>query len=100
MDHIKSAKKKVMVTMPDGSDVFAFLNLNAKETDSDIIKTQFTNRMHMLLSKIPQEQREIIIMRFFYKMSLIIQYPLQHQATMLDSFPYWKIHHRDINFAS
>jgi RNA polymerase sigma factor (sigma-70 family) len=69
MDHLKSSKKRTMVSMPDGSDVFAFLNLNVPAADHRIIETQFVNRLHMMLEQLPNEQREIIIMRFFYKLS-------------------------------
>lgn len=69
MDHLKSAKKKVMVTMPDGSDVFGFLNLNSDSADSRLLESQFNHRIHRMLEKIPIEQSEIIIMRFFYQMS-------------------------------
>jgi RNA polymerase sigma-70 factor (ECF subfamily) len=69
MDYLKGSKKKVMVHLPDGGDIFSILALDSKSADHKILQTQFVNRIHYMLDCIPQEQKEIIILRFFHKMS-------------------------------
>lgn len=69
MDYLKSAKRKMMVHVPEGVDIFSMLNMNQGSADMDIINSQFSQRMHMMLDRLPSEQKEIIIMRFFFQMS-------------------------------
>ncbi|MBL7773374.1 MAG: sigma-70 family RNA polymerase sigma factor [Chitinophagaceae bacterium] len=69
MDYLKSNKRKIMVQLPDGGDIFSVLQIDHRSADHRILQTQFVNRIHYMLDKLPQEQREIIILRFFHKMS-------------------------------
>lgn len=69
MDYLKSYKRKKMVHVPDGVDIFSILNVNEKSADMDMISGQSNHRLHLMLDRLPSEQKEIIIMRFFFQMS-------------------------------
>lgn len=69
MDYLKSSKRKKMIHVPDGVDIFDFIKGNEASADTHLLNEQSRHRLHLMLDELPNEQKEIIIMRFFFQMS-------------------------------
>ncbi len=69
MDYFRVAKRNVKVTLSDGRDIFDYINIGVENTEDKIMKVESGKRAKMLLNHIPQEQREVIVMRLYGKMS-------------------------------
>jgi RNA polymerase sigma factor (sigma-70 family) len=70
MDHfrmVQSRDKKVVLS--DGRDIFDYLDLQDVNIEDKLMTEQSSIRVKKLLEFIPQEQRDVIVMRLFGKMS-------------------------------
>jgi RNA polymerase sigma factor (sigma-70 family) len=70
MDHfrmVQSRDKKVVLS--DGRDIFDYLDLQDANIEDKLMTEQSSIRVKKLLEFIPQEQRDVIVMRLFGKMS-------------------------------
>ncbi len=73
IDHFRRVKK--MPTVPsivnsegEETDIFSILNLGG-EDDSKIERAQLKKTMRSLLESLPDDQKEVLIMRIYYDMS-------------------------------
>ncbi len=69
MDHFRASAKKTKVTLPNGRDIFDYLDLQEGTVQDSMMAKQSSNRVKQLLTLIPQDQRDVIVMRLFAKMS-------------------------------
>lgn len=69
IDHIRRVKRTPIVTTNDDSDMFDFINVSEDYSDKAIMKAQRHERVHILLDMLPEDQREIIVLRHFADMS-------------------------------
>lgn len=65
VDHFRKIKVKRIVTTYDGSDIFDVLNFAEPGTENKMEKAQTSNRIMKLVSELPEEQKEIIILRHY-----------------------------------
>lgn len=65
VDHFRKVKTQPTIRTTDGADVFDVLNFAEAGIDEKIMKTQSSERINKLVCKLPEEQREIIILRHF-----------------------------------
>lgn len=65
VDHFRKVKGKPVIKMADGKDVFDVLDFSDATVEENIIKKQSGERVMKLVNLLPEEQREIIILRHF-----------------------------------
>jgi RNA polymerase sigma-70 factor (ECF subfamily) len=67
MDHFRRVRQNVPVTMPDGTDISDWLT--SDETTDRLEQRQVHNDVRGLIEQLPDEQREVIIMRIYGDLS-------------------------------
>ncbi len=65
VDHFRKIKGKPVIKTSDGSDIFEVLNFEESNAEQNLIKAQSSDRIMHLVSQLPEDQREIIILRHF-----------------------------------
>ena len=55
--------------MPDGSDIFQVLDLKEGNVEDSIMKLQTDNRLKELILELPDEQKEVLVMRLYEDLS-------------------------------
>lgn len=69
MDYLRSAKRHVKVTLPDGSDIFSVLQFEVSPVEDKIMLEESGDKARQLLAQLPYEQREVIVLRIFGNLS-------------------------------
>jgi len=70
IDHFRRAKKMPTITTEDGTDVFEFLRFADDENAEDrLMRRQTNTRLHQMIDHLPEEQREVLVMRHYHDMS-------------------------------
>ncbi len=65
VDHFRKIKGKPVIRTNDGSDIFDVLNFAEPNAEDKIMKMQSNERVMKLVCLLPEDQREIIILRHF-----------------------------------
>lgn len=65
VDHFRKIKGKPVIKMIDGKDIFDVLNFSEDTAEQKIITKQSSDRIMKLVGQLPEEQREIVILRHF-----------------------------------
>lgn len=69
MDHFRKSKQQVQVTLPDGQDISSLIGMY-EASASDRMETRQTNdSIRKLIEHLPEEQREVIILRMYGELS-------------------------------
>jgi RNA polymerase sigma factor (sigma-70 family) len=69
MDYFRSSSRTTKVTLSNGRDIFDYLELEDANVQDGIMQKQSGTRVKKLLELLPQEQRDVIVMRLFADMS-------------------------------
>lgn len=65
VDHFRKIKNKPVIRTGDGADIFEILNFEEPNAEDKMMKTQSGERIMKLVCMLPEDQREIIILRHF-----------------------------------
>jgi len=65
VDHFRKIKGKPPIKTIDGKDIFEVLRFNDANAEENMIRQQTNSRIMKLVSQLPDEQKEIIILRHF-----------------------------------
>ena len=65
VDHFRKIKAKPVIRTSEGADIFDVLNFSEVSAEDKIIKMQSGDKIMKLVSLLPEDQREIIILRHF-----------------------------------
>ena len=65
VDHFRKIKNKPVIRTSEGADIFDVLNFAEPTVEDKIMRTQSSERIMKLVCKLPEDQREIIILRHF-----------------------------------
>ncbi len=68
VDHFRKTKSKPVIRTAEGADIFDVLNFSESTAEEKVIKLQNSDRIMKLVSRLPEDQREIIILRHFADM--------------------------------
>ncbi|MGC8751540.1 sigma-70 family RNA polymerase sigma factor [Hydrotalea sp.] len=68
VDYFRKVKRNSTISSDD-KDVFDLLNLTNASADTRIVQQQTRQKLHLMLSCLPDEQREVIVLRHFADMS-------------------------------
>lgn len=69
IDHIRAQTKMPKITTSDGKDVFSFLNISSGESLTVLERKESMDILRHAISKLPKVQQELLILRYFGKMS-------------------------------
>ena len=69
IDYIRKKSRLPKITSSDGKDIFSFLNISDETTFDGIEKKESHETLRLAISKLPPIQQELLILRFFGKMS-------------------------------
>lgn len=69
VDYFRKVKRTPTIVTNDNKDVFDLIVVIDENAEKKIIKQQGYDRMHSMLSALPEEQREVIVLRHFGDMS-------------------------------
>lgn len=69
IDHFRRAKKMPMVRGNDDHDVFATVAQPGKNVEQRMVNVQVDDDVRKLIDHLPEEQREVVIMRTYLNMS-------------------------------
>lgn len=65
VDHFRKVKAKPVIRTSEGADIFDVLNFAEPSPEDNIIKLQSNEKLMKLVCLLPEDQREIIILRHF-----------------------------------
>ena len=69
IDHFRRSNKMPAVRSDGENDVFATIGRDELNAEDQIIRDQILSQVKGLLKHLPDEQKEVVVMRLYYKMS-------------------------------
>lgn len=69
VDHFRKVKRRPAIKTSDDRDIFEVLNFSEAGADEKMMQQQSNSRVRKLLDMLPQDQKEVIIMRHFAELS-------------------------------
>jgi RNA polymerase sigma factor (sigma-70 family) len=69
IDYIRKMKRDVTITDSQGNDIFSYLRIAEESIEDKIIRNQTEHGLKELVKRLPEEQRQVLIMRHWGDMS-------------------------------
>ena len=69
IDHFRKVKRKPAIQTRDNWDIFESINLSEPGADDRIIRNQNHSDLRKMIDLLPEEQREVIVMRHYADLS-------------------------------
>ena len=69
VDHFRKVKRTPTIKNSEDQDIFEVLNFTEESAETKMIKKQSHNRVKDMLDLLPEDQREVIILRHYADMS-------------------------------
>ena len=69
VDHFRKVKRTPTIKNSEDQDIFEVLNFTEESAEDKMIKKQSHNRVRDMLDLLPEDQREVIILRHYADMS-------------------------------
>ena len=69
VDHFRKVKRTPTIKTGDDTDIFEILNFTEESPEEKLIKKQSHNRVRDMLDLLPEDQREVIILRHYADLS-------------------------------
>jgi RNA polymerase sigma-70 factor (ECF subfamily) len=69
VDHFRKIKRTPVIRNGENQDLFETLSFTEENAETNIIKQQRQDRIYTMLMQLPEDQREVIILRHYADMS-------------------------------
>ena len=69
IDHFRKLSKLPVVTDSDGNDIFNVISIADENREDEIMREQSHNRVRQLIQQLPEEQKEVLILRHYANLS-------------------------------
>ena len=69
VDHFRKVKRTPVIRTSDGNDIFNWMHVDDESADTHLVKRQTYDRVQNMLELLPEEQKEVIILRHYADMS-------------------------------
>lgn len=69
VDHFRKIKRSPSIKTTDGSDLFSWMLVDETSADTAITKRQSYDRIRTMLDLLPEEQKEVIVLRHYADLS-------------------------------
>lgn len=69
IDYYRKTSKMPVVTDSEGFDIFSIIQVTEDNREDEMIKEQTYDRLRILIRQLPEEQREVLVLRHYANMS-------------------------------
>lgn len=69
VDHFRKVKRTPAITTSDDCDIFEMINVSEEGVDKGMIKGQSHHTVRQVLDMLPEDQREVIVLRHYADLS-------------------------------
>lgn len=69
IDYFRRVQRMPAITTANGTDIFSYLNLEQENKEDQIIRTQREKTVRELIKLLPDEQREVLVLRHYGDLS-------------------------------
>jgi RNA polymerase sigma factor (sigma-70 family) len=69
VDHFRKVKRSPTIKTTDGTDLFSWMLVDDTSADTAITKRQSYDRVRTMLEQLPEEQKEVIVLRHYADLS-------------------------------
>jgi RNA polymerase sigma factor (sigma-70 family) len=69
IDHFRKLSKLPTISDSEGNDVFSYLSIADENREDEIIREQSHDRVRQLIQQLPEEQKEVLILRHYANLS-------------------------------
>ena len=69
IDHFRKLSKLPTVSDSDGNDIFSYISIADENREDEIIREQSHDRVRQLIQQLPEEQKEVLILRHYANLS-------------------------------
>jgi RNA polymerase sigma-70 factor (ECF subfamily) len=69
IDYIRKMKRDVTITDSEGNDIFNYITIAEESNEDKMIRSQSEHNVSQLVKRLPEEQRQVLIMRQWGNMS-------------------------------
>lgn len=69
IDHFRKVKRTPTITTSEGFDIFNVLSFSDGNAEDDLIMDQTRSKVRQLIDMLPEEQREVVILRHYSELS-------------------------------
>lgn len=69
IDHLRKVKRMPAIKTSDDTDIFESINVYESGADTKMVQSQSHKSIHRMLDMLPDEQREVIVLRHFADLS-------------------------------
>jgi RNA polymerase sigma factor (sigma-70 family) len=69
VDHFRRVRRTPVIKTSDDRDIFEVLHFSEEGADKKMMQRQSHDRVRKMLDKLPEEQREVIVMRHYGELS-------------------------------
>ncbi len=69
IDHFRKLNKLPVVTDTEGNDILSYISIAEENREDEIIREQSHDRVRQLIQQLPEEQKEVLILRHYANLS-------------------------------
>jgi RNA polymerase sigma factor (sigma-70 family) len=69
IDHFRKEKRTPTITNQEGFDIFDVIGVSEESTEDKLLREQSHTELKVLIQKLPEEQKEVLIMRHYADLS-------------------------------
>lgn len=69
IDYFRKIKQEAKVTVANGEDIFSYLSFSDENAEKNIIKKQTELTVQQLIDQLPDDQREVVLLRIYGDLS-------------------------------
>ncbi|MEQ1554888.1 MAG: sigma-70 family RNA polymerase sigma factor [Ferruginibacter sp.] len=69
LDYFRTVKRKTVITTINGTSIFDTLSFSEENIELQLMKTQSAEKVRILIDKLPQDLREVVILRHYANLS-------------------------------
>jgi len=69
IDHFRKLNKLPTISDSEGNDVFSYISIADENREDEIIREQSHDKVRQLIQQLPEEQKEVLILRHYANLS-------------------------------
>ena len=69
IDHFRKLSKLPTISDSEGNDIFSYISIADENREDEIMREQSQDRVRQLIQQLPEEQKEVLILRHYANLS-------------------------------
>jgi RNA polymerase sigma-70 factor (ECF subfamily) len=69
IDHFRKLSKLPTISDSEGNDIFSYISIAEENREDEIMREQSHDRVRQLIQQLPEEQKEVLILRHYANLS-------------------------------